>query len=50
VVSGQIQGLLDNEVTVNLLGGDLVVKWQGGDAPVWITGPAAFVYEGSIQL
>jgi diaminopimelate epimerase len=50
VVSGQVQGLLDNEVTVNLLGGDLVIKWQGGDAPVWITGPAAFVYEGSIQL
>jgi diaminopimelate epimerase len=50
VVIGQTQGLLDNEVTVNLLGGDLVIKWQGGDAPVWITGPAAFVYEGSIQL
>jgi diaminopimelate epimerase len=50
VVIGQIRDLLDNEVTVNLLGGDLVIKWQGGDAPVWITGPAAFVYEGSIQL
>jgi diaminopimelate epimerase len=50
VVTGQVQGLLDNEVTVNLLGGDLVIKWQGGDAPVWITGPAAFVFEGSIQL
>jgi diaminopimelate epimerase len=50
VVTGQVQSLLDNEVTVNLLGGDLVIKWQGGDAPVWITGPAAFVYEGNIQL
>jgi diaminopimelate epimerase len=50
VVCGQVQGLLDNAVTVNLLGGDLVIKWEGGDAPVWMTGPAAFVYEGSIQL
>jgi diaminopimelate epimerase len=50
VVAGQIQGLLENEVTASLLGGDLVIKWQGGDAPVWMTGPAAFVYEGNIEL
>ncbi len=50
VVSGQIRNLLNEEVKVSLRGGDLVIKWQGGDAPVWMTGPAVSVYKGSIEL
>ncbi|HIP53106.1 MAG TPA: diaminopimelate epimerase [Chromatiales bacterium] len=50
VVAGRIQGLLDERVEVGLRGGDLVIEWQGGEAPVWMTGPAQTVFEGSIEL
>lgn len=50
VVSGHIQGKLDTTVTVELRGGDLVVSWQGDDQPVLMTGPATFVFEGTIVL
>lgn len=50
VVSGRIQGLLDDKVTVSLPGGDLSITWQGGNEPVWMTGPATHVFEGQIAL
>jgi diaminopimelate epimerase len=50
VVSGRLRGLLDEQVRVHLPGGELRVAWQGGDAPVWMTGPAAAVFEGTIEL
>jgi diaminopimelate epimerase len=50
VVVGRRQGLLDPRVQVGLPGGDLVIKWPGGDEPVWMTGPALHVYEGEIEL
>ncbi|MDN5848824.1 MAG: diaminopimelate epimerase [Nitrococcus sp.] len=50
VVSGRLRGLLDARVKVELAGGELVIYWDGGDAPVWMTGPAVTVYEGEIQL
>jgi diaminopimelate epimerase len=50
VVAGRIQGLLDETVTVELRGGDLVVSWAGDDQPVLMTGPATFVFEGTIEL
>ncbi len=50
VVAGRIQGLLNERVEVDLRGGDLVIEWQGGEAPVWMSGPAEIVFEGSIEL
>jgi diaminopimelate epimerase len=50
VVSGRLQGRLDETVRVNLQGGELVVSWRGEGQPVWMTGPASFVFEGSIEL
>ncbi|MES9963234.1 MAG: diaminopimelate epimerase [Candidatus Sedimenticola sp. 20ELBAFRAG] len=50
VVTGQVQGLLDRQVRVGLPGGELVIEWQGDGEPVWMTGPAANVYEGRIEL
>ena len=50
VVAGRLQGLLDEQVVVSLAGGDLVIKWQGENEPVWMSGPAAHVYEGRIEL
>ncbi len=50
VVIGRLQNKLDSTVTVELRGGDLVVSWRGDDQPVLMTGPATFVYEGTIDL
>jgi diaminopimelate epimerase len=49
-VSGQLRGLLDDTVQVNLPGGALSIEWQGEGQPVMMTGPATTVYEGQIQL
>lgn len=50
VVAGRIQGLLDERVEVILTGGQLNIEWAGDDAPVWMSGPAATVYQGTIEL
>lgn len=50
VVVGQRWELLDSRVAVDLPGGELIVEWNGGDEPVWMTGPAVTVFEGSIEL
>jgi len=50
VVCGKNSGLLDNEVIVSLPGGQLTISWQGPGEPVWMTGPAEFVFEGEITL
>lgn len=50
MVSGRQQGWLDDVVAVSLPGGQLTVQWQGSGEPVWMTGPATFVYEGEIAL
>ena len=50
VVVGRVQDLLDERVTVELRGGDLVVSWAGGHKPVLMTGPATSVFEGRIVI
>ena len=50
VVTGQRLGLLDGETTVELPGGQLVVSWRGGCEPVWLTGNAELISEGSMDL
>ena len=50
VVHGIRLGLLDREVTVSLPGGKLRVSWEEDDAPVWLSGPATTVYDGTIVL
>lgn len=50
VVAGQIRGLLDQRVTVNLPGGSLSIEWRGEGHPVMMTGPANTVFEGQIHL
>jgi len=49
-VVAQLWGLVDAEVAVDLLGGRLLIRWAGGEAPVFMTGPAETVFEGSITL
>lgn len=50
VVSGIVQGKLNTTVTVHLPGGNLSIHWQGLGQPVIMTGPAATVFEGQIQI
>jgi len=49
-VAGQRLGLLDDEVQVRLPGGQLVVSWRGEAEPVWLTGNAELISEGTIDL
>lgn len=49
VVAGRRLDLLDERVAVTLPGGELVIEWSGVNAPVWMTGSAAWVYEGTIE-
>ena len=50
VVAGQLQGLLESPVTVNLTGGSLLIEWQGDGHPVMMTGAAASIYSGQINV
>lgn len=50
VAVGINQGLLDNKVSVNLPGGELLIEWQGGNSPLFMTGSATHVYDGFIAL
>lgn len=50
VVTGIKLGLLESTVKVSFRGGDLVVRWKGGNEPVWMTGPAVSVFDGEIDL
>jgi diaminopimelate epimerase len=50
VVVGRRQGLLGEEVKVDLPGGRLIVSWPGVGAAVWMTGPTATVFEGRVEI
>jgi len=50
VVAGQRLGHLDNEVTVQMPGGQLVVSWRGETDGVWLTGEAELISEGTVDL
>lgn len=49
-VIGIEQNLLDNDVCVELPGGNLQISWSGRGEPVLMTGPACHVFDGTIIL
>ena len=49
VVAGIVQDMLDESVTVDLPGGTLQISWAGDGNPVMMTGPATFVFEGTLE-
>ena len=49
-VAAVLNGKSRHEVTVQLLGGELEIAWDGGDLPVYMTGPAVTVFDGEITL
>jgi diaminopimelate epimerase len=50
VVAGIRLGWLDRQVEVHTRGGRLLIGWQHDEASVLMTGPAATVFEGEIDL
>jgi diaminopimelate epimerase len=51
VVIGIEQNLLDQEnICVDLPGGQLSINWSGRGQPVFMKGPAESVFEGQIEL
>lgn len=49
MAAGRRAGLFDAAVTIALPGGELVIDWPGGDAPLWMTGPAAVAFRGEVH-
>ncbi len=49
-VVSMLRGLVDRRITVELRGGELEIGWEDEAAPVFMTGPAAEVFTGRIDL
>lgn len=50
VVACVLNGKTENEITVHLLGGDLLLNYDKENQTVWMTGPAAVICDGEISL
>jgi len=49
VVASVLNGWTDRTATVSLKGGDLLIEWSEADNHVYMTGPAAEVFRGTVQ-
>lgn len=47
-VAGVLNDILDRNIVVKLLGGNLQIEWKEEDNHVYMTGPAVTVFEGKI--
>lgn len=43
-----LNGLTDEQITVKLLGGELLVEWYREENTIYMTGPAEIVFEGEV--
>jgi diaminopimelate epimerase len=50
VAVGRQLGRLQEEVQVDAPGGSMIVRWPGPGEPLWLTGPAVSVYEGTVDI
>lgn len=50
MIAGVQAGLLHNNASAHLNGGELQLDWQGEGKPVMMTGSTSMVYEGEINL
>lgn len=49
-VACALAGLTENEITVRVLGGEIMIEWDREKNLVFMTGPAATVYEGEVEI
>lgn len=49
-VASILNGMTEDQVTVKLLGGDLLIEWDQEEDRVYMTGPATVVYDGEIAI
>ena len=49
-VACALNGHTEDEITIHLLGGDLMIRWDREENKVYMTGPATVVYDGEIDL
>ncbi len=49
-VAGVLKGVLERKAKVNLIGGELEIRWSGEDGCIYMTGPAETVFEGKAQV
>ena len=45
-----LNGLTDDKITVKLLGGELIIEWDREKNIIYMTGPAAAVFEGEMDI
>ncbi|WP_422667579.1 diaminopimelate epimerase [Buchnera aphidicola] len=50
VAAGIARNILHNKVQVDLLGGSLTIHWAGFGHPLYMTGPAEHIYDGTIYI
>ncbi len=50
LVAAVLNGYTQRQALVHLLGGELTIRWSREDGCVYMTGPAAFVFDGDIDL
>ena len=50
LVAANLSDLVDDEADIILLGGTLHIKWDKKENNIYMTGPAEFVYEGTITV
>ncbi|MDR3417815.1 MAG: diaminopimelate epimerase [Nevskia sp.] len=46
---GRLWGKLERRAEIVVRGGVLELEWDGGSGPVWLSGPAESVFEGSLE-
>ena len=49
-VASILNGMTEDQVTVKLLGGDLLIEWDQEEDRVYMTGPATVIYDGEIAI
>lgn len=49
LVSSVLNGHTGRQATISLAGGDLLIEWNEDNNRVYMTGPAAFVFTGSVE-
>ena len=50
VAVGRRYGPLAEEVSVDVPGGRMIVRWPGPGEPIWLTGPAETAFEGHVDV